>query len=251
MTTIIVPAGQVSAPQAVAPGVVVTATPTAGGTAFVEYTLGSLADIQNGVATWYAWPKGTVSANAAALINKMGFVRCTAGTSPAVLDTNFAPNNQQLSQYSPDWSGRSANLLGQSTAPFILTGTTAETTAFTPLVPANTLKAGSRARMYVFGQSAAGRAGFWQYKIYFNNTLIMGQNNSTSVGSASFIVDLFALSSSSQIAIPAGEGLTSANLPVTFAADLTADNAFKITMTNASAADTTQILGYSIEVLNP
>lgn len=251
MTTIIVPAGQVSAPQAVAPGVVVTATPATGGTAFVEYTLGSLADIQNGVAVWYAWPKGTVSANAAAVFSKIGYARCTSVGAPAVLDTNFAPNNVQSAQFSPDWAGRSSNLVAQSVAPFILTGTTVETTAAQPVIPAGSLKAGGRLKIYAFGQSAAGRAGFWQYRIYFNNVLVASQNNATGIGSGSLAVDLFATSLSTQVAVPAAESLTSASLPTQFAADLTVDNVVKITMTNASAADTTQVLGYSIEAINP
>lgn len=138
-----------------------------------------------------------------------------------------------------------------SVVPFTLSGTTAETTAYSAVIPAGTWKPGGRVRIFTMASSNAGRAGFWQYKTYVNNVLVGSQNNSTTLGAGSTVFSVIATSSTSATATGAIEGFTSASVPVGVPVNLAIDTPFKITMTNASAADTTQVICYYLEIINP
>lgn len=259
MTTIIVPAGQVSAPQAVAPGVVVTATPATGGTAFVEYTLGSLADIQNGVATWSAWPKGTVSAQAAYPINKMGFVRCTAAAGAAALDMNFAPSNQQAAQFSLDWGGslgfsgagvglKTPGLLAQSGVPSSVTGTTTETVLATIAIPAGIVGPNGRIRVTMGWSSAASTSHTLRARLA-GTAMMTVASSSISYVLQNDIVNQN--SQQSQVAIPIGVISSGATAQVTAAADMTQPQSLTITAQPGATTETVTLYWYSVEILNP
>lgn len=87
--TLSTPANSVGLPIAAGPGQKVTIVPS-GGTARVEYTTGSLADINNGVATWTTWPNGTVSASSNDTSAFQMFVRAVGLTGSATLTVDAA-----------------------------------------------------------------------------------------------------------------------------------------------------------------
>jgi hypothetical protein len=96
-------AGQVSVPVQLAPGNIFTVTPGAGGSAVVTYTLGSQADINNNVATWSAWPLGTVSTSTSYPVGKWMFVRVQAVSSYVTTVTNTDPSKADTASFSSDW----------------------------------------------------------------------------------------------------------------------------------------------------
>lgn len=103
--------GQVSASRTVSTGAVVTVTPALGGTAFVEYTTGTRSDINNNVAVWKPWPKGTISAVAGSAIpsiadraNNEIHIRVTATGAPVTTDINNDPNKVVLAPLQADWT---------------------------------------------------------------------------------------------------------------------------------------------------
>lgn len=104
-------AGHISRPRVVGSGQIVTVTPDSGATAIVEFTSGSMADIQNNAAVWKRWPKGGVTVATSDMVNNAGFIRVTAvgGNVPYAVDDE--PSSVNLSTYRPDW-GSSDGVLG-------------------------------------------------------------------------------------------------------------------------------------------
>lgn len=100
---ITIAAGQVSAPVQLAPGNIFTVTPGAGGSAVVTYTLGSQADINNNVATWSAWPLGTVSTSTSYPVGKWMFVKVQAVSSYVTTSVNTDPSKGDTASFSSDW----------------------------------------------------------------------------------------------------------------------------------------------------
>lgn len=138
-----------------------------------------------------------------------------------------------------------------SVVPFILTGTTAETSAYTGVIPAGTLKVGSRVRITVFAMSNTGRTGFWQYRTYINNVALGGQNNATTLSGGSTVYSAFVDSATTMFSTGAMDGSTNTVAPLSIPINLAADTPVKITMTNAAATDTTKTAAFFCEITNP
>lgn len=104
--------GHVSRPRVVHGGQLVSVTEM-GGSARVEYTLGTLSDIQNGVAIWSDWPKGNVSVMTTDLMNNDGFIRVTAIGGNVTYEVNENPTDDKLAPFRSDWASQSgASLYG-------------------------------------------------------------------------------------------------------------------------------------------
>lgn len=120
MSIVLLNAGQTTQPYPIGVGSIVSLTPSAitGATGYVEYSQNSITDINNGVATWTRWPKGsvTVTTSDTALFNQYARFICTAGmltvqigdpTSSTATSINPWQSNEVVYVY--DTSG---NLLG-------------------------------------------------------------------------------------------------------------------------------------------
>lgn len=92
-----------SQPVAVSAGSIVTVTPSAGATAVVEYTLGSFADIGNGVAVWKPWAKGSIASAASDLLNDSVFMRVSAQGGSVSFSVNANPSAVDIEPFRTDW----------------------------------------------------------------------------------------------------------------------------------------------------
>ena len=245
--------GTVSGPHVIAPGVLVTVSPAVGASAYVEYTTNTLADIQNGVAVWLPWPKGVVSSQAACVASKAAYVRVTATGGAVVLQTNFAPNNQDLAQFRNDWALNSPVILAQSGVSSSVTGTTAETVLATIPIPAGMLSANGVIRIgatYGF----TGGAGTHTMTMRLGGSQVATNAGAATVLAAEWQRIVRAANSQNAQAFTqvgtfgsgtaaAGPGSTSVNMAN--AQNLT------LTATLGSSADTATLVGYTVEILNP
>lgn len=259
MTTTTIAAGQRSGVHTIAPGVVVTATPAAGASAIVEYTTSAASDITNNVATWKTWPNGTVTSLSAALCNKRGFVRATAIGGAVVLDTNFGPTNEQLAPYETDWGGllgvsgggvglKSAGVLAQSAVPASVTGTVAETTLATIVVPANAMGLNGSLRISLFA-SNTNNANNKTLNVRFGGVQLASAIRTTTLNQGQYFIILNRGAANSQIwyQLAQGAGLSEAVVSV----DTTQTQNLTITGTLANAADTFTVETYTVEILSP
>lgn len=100
--------------QAVKPGSVIAVTSGAGATTVVEYTTAVPTDVQNGVATWYNWPKGSVAASTTVtdVTATAMSMRLSVTGGAASVDINDFPIGASVEPYLQDWaSGYNTNLL--------------------------------------------------------------------------------------------------------------------------------------------
>lgn len=256
MPTTIIQPGQVSAPQSLAPGVLVTVTPGSGASAFVEYTTGSPIDLVNGTATWSPWPRGTVSSTAAALANKQGFVRVTATGGSVVLDVNFYPTNQQLAPYATDWNGQKAlSVQAQSAVSASVTGTATETTLATVALPANAVAINGRLRLRSYF-SVTSNTDTKTLRVRIGSAIVtLGVIN----GAGTYVIldaDLMNVGGGQIAYVQSWIGANSypgvvASTGGLASVDLTQAQSLTITGQLGTTTDTIQLLGYSVEVLNP
>jgi hypothetical protein len=246
-------AGTVGGPHAIAPGVMVTVSPAVSASAFVEYTTNTLADIANGVAKWSPWPNGTVSAASSRVASKVGFLRVTASGGPVVLTTNFAPNNNDLAQFSTDWAMNSPIVLAQSAVPSSVTGTLTETTLASIVVPPNLVAPAGSLRI-VTAWSYSNNSNAKSMRAYVGGTLFLGQSATTTSAAQWQTLVRNRGSRSSQFGYGPSAGgpfgaTSAAN--VTASIDMSAQQTIAITGQLASASDTITLEGYTVEVLNP
>lgn len=103
MATFQINAGHISRPRAVGRNQLVTVTPGIGATAKVEYTLASQQDVQNNVATWQNWPKGSITVPAMDLMAKDGFIRITASAGNVSYSVDESTSALVLESFGPDW----------------------------------------------------------------------------------------------------------------------------------------------------
>jgi len=103
MPSFTVNANEISQPLFVPAGTLVTVTPGVGATVVVEYTLDSGPTVFSGLATWVAWPNGSVTASSSDILNEPGYIRVrpTGGSASVSYDTS--PGWQQKSQFLLDW----------------------------------------------------------------------------------------------------------------------------------------------------
>lgn len=100
--------------QALKPGSVVAVTSGAGATTVVEYTTASTTDVQNGVATWFNWPKGSVAASTTVsdMTATAMSMRLSVTGGAASVDINDFPMGAAVEPFLQDWaSGYNTNLL--------------------------------------------------------------------------------------------------------------------------------------------
>lgn len=91
-------------PVAVAVGARVSLTPIGGAVAYVEYSLNSLSEIQNGVAAWATWPAGAVSVATSDTVSYPVFVRgILVSGSDATLSTSENGFLDALTQSASVW----------------------------------------------------------------------------------------------------------------------------------------------------
>ena len=107
--TVTVQPGFASAPLPVGPFSIVSVSPTS--SAAVVYTEDSLASINNGLATWSAWPSGTVTAYTQNMSNSQMFVRMSANTAAATI-TISDPNPLQQEVDPSPWVGGGQSFSG-------------------------------------------------------------------------------------------------------------------------------------------
>lgn len=119
MITFNLRAGQTSQPFPVGIGSIVTLTPAniGGGTGYIEYTLNSQSDLNNNLATWLRWPKGSVSVATSDTAEFVFLARaiCTAG------NMNFVGNDPTSStaQVLIPWASNQASYLYDANGNFI------------------------------------------------------------------------------------------------------------------------------------
>jgi hypothetical protein len=115
---------QTSQPIAIAAGTVVAVTPAAGATALVEYTAGTIDQVNSGAATWTAWPYSTVLATTRDSITNGGFARVTASGGAVVVDIHAPAEVSNAVTVATDLVGNFTNLTGPNGAIRIIQGNT-------------------------------------------------------------------------------------------------------------------------------
>lgn len=101
---ITVPASCISEPIAVPRGSLVSATPSPGATAKVEYTLLDNAPaVRAGAASWMPWRLGSVTQAASDLLGESAWIRITAIDGPVSLEVDERPGDSKLSAFRNDW----------------------------------------------------------------------------------------------------------------------------------------------------
>lgn len=101
--TLTVQAGEVSQPQFVAAGSLVTIAPSNGATAKVEYTTDGGPAVQNGVAVWQSWPRGVVSAAYSDIVNDPSYLRVTGSGGAVSVEIDATPSAAALAALRADW----------------------------------------------------------------------------------------------------------------------------------------------------
>jgi len=118
---------------AVPAGSLVSVAAGAGASLTVEYSVGSVADVTNGTATWVNWPKGALSASTtladvtATLLNLR--LTITGGSGSVVIDDS--PTMRTVEPYKQDWeSGFNTPVLlaANGAQPAVLTNPTIQAT---------------------------------------------------------------------------------------------------------------------------
>ena len=94
----------ISVPVFIPKGSIVTVTPTSGGSCAVEYSLNSWNTVVNGLATWAAWPRGTVTAAASDLTQENVFVRIKPTVQTSVLSWDDQPTQLTMATYAADFA---------------------------------------------------------------------------------------------------------------------------------------------------
>lgn len=105
LNTLQATASTISAPLFANAGAIVSVTAASGATCVVEYTQGSLQDINNNVATWAVWPKGTVTSGAtfSDLANDPMYIRIKPASGLGTLSIEDAPTADALKPYRNDF----------------------------------------------------------------------------------------------------------------------------------------------------
>lgn len=120
MALISIAASTISAPLFVAPGSIVTVTPSAAATATVEYSTSNDSAVRNGVAVWRPWPKGLVASGAVSDLTKDPVnVRVTARYGAVSLAVDEKPSMSSLVPLRADWDSAYAQF---STAGEVISG---------------------------------------------------------------------------------------------------------------------------------
>ena len=149
--TIAVPVQQRTPPAFAPTGALVTATPGSGATLAIEYTKGSAADIHNNVATWAAWPAGSVVSPRQDAVNEPMYLRATSTNGASTF--SITDNPGVIPALVRDWASQSSlgtvYVLGQQTiAASWSDATAAESGALYSLtIPAGTLNANAALKM--------------------------------------------------------------------------------------------------------
>lgn len=119
MNTLQLRSGQTSQPFPVGIGSIVSLTPASigGGTGYIEYTLNTQTDINNNLATWVRWPKGSVSVTTSdvGMFNILARAVCTAGNITVVGND---PTNSTVLNTIP-WASNQASYTYDSLGNFI------------------------------------------------------------------------------------------------------------------------------------
>ena len=106
ISTTLVTVGTISDPLFISNNSIISVKAVSGGTCVVEYTTGTAIDIRNNVATWAAWPKGTVTSGATfadLAVNEL-FIRLKPTVGTATLTVNDSPNAVDMEPYNRDFS---------------------------------------------------------------------------------------------------------------------------------------------------
>lgn len=252
LSTVNISAGATSQPVFAPAGSLVTAIPASGASAFVEYTKSGAMAVQNGVAVWSSWNKGTVSASASDILNEDAYIRVTALGGVVTLGIDTTPSNAQTDNFRRDWGGtaNSPIILAQSGVASSVTGTTTETTLATITIPGGMMGQNGMLRLTTL----------WTLTNNANSKTLRGKLGggtffapvNTGNGSYNGIATLRNRSSASQVFLSAGNPTIAGGAggpAVTLAIDTTVDQPLLITAQLASATDTATLEGYTVEVL--
>lgn len=235
ISTYAVPVQQQIAPFFVPAGSLVIATPSAGATVTVQYTLGSRADVLNNVAVWNNWPAGATAITRQDVTNEDIWLRAISSGAASTITINDSPGI--VPSLIRDWASQSnigtVNILGQQNLPVSKSDADANESAalYSLLIPAGTLGANSMLRvrcLWTVPNSAAAK----RLRGRFGGTVLWNFDLTTNLSLSFEFVLANRNSLSSQIAQPNSStslGVVSSVGNQTFTVDFQTDQTFTMT----------------------